>query len=197
MSVNRGTGAGGANTNALGLAFEEKTSNYARLLKAGYVVQYTNKSGSSRVMENNMEQYKPIEQDKTIFMTKGGLNTYMTQKFGVEMFREPDEAYYIKRPQGPRLKILEKKNQTMEGSVDTKLLAGPGFLEEYTWMMGKVGPGITVEYAFCVSSFLKEKILSDKPKWQALRDINKKYGITVLFGDDDDYFEKLDAWIQA
>ena len=138
-----------------------------------------------------------MEQNKAIFMTKGGLNTYMMQKFGVKMFREPDEAYFVKAPYGGRLKILEKKNQNTDGSVEIKLLAGPGFLEEYRWIMGKINPNITVEYGFCVSSFLKEKILSDKPKWQALRDIDKKYGITVLFGDDEDYFEKLDAWIQA
>ena len=82
----------------------------------------------------------------------------------------------------------------MEGSVDTKLLAGPGFLEEYRMSLGE---NFDVEYAFCVSNFLKEKVVSEEPKWRCLREINKKYGITVLYGDDADYFEKLDAWIQA
>jgi hypothetical protein len=118
----------------------------------------------------------------------------MKEKFGIEMFREPDEAYLIRGPHGTRLKILEKKNQNTEGSVDTKLLAGPGFLEEYKWSLKDAGV-IDVDYAFCVSSFLKEKMMSDKPKWRALRDINKKYGITVLFGDDEDYFERLYEWL--
>jgi hypothetical protein len=72
-------------------------------------------------------------------------------------------------------------------------LAGPGFLYEYKWCLR--GTEIHVNYAFCVSTFLKEKIMSDKPKWRALRDINKEYGITLLFGDDEDYFEKLDDWL--
>ena len=187
MSVNRGTGAGGAGTNASGLPFEEKTSNQRRLQEQGY----------SRVaMKGGGKFSYYMEKDDVVFMTKGGLNAYMTQKFGVEMFREPDEAYFVKTRYGTRLKILEKKNQNTEGSVDTKLLAGPGFVEEYKWIIKKMDRIIRVDYAFCVSNFLKEKVLSDKPKWQAFRDINEKYGITVLFGDDDDYFEKLDAWIQ-
>lgn len=184
MAVNRGTGAGGANTNASGLSFEEKTGNQHRLQEGGY---------SMVAMQGGGKFSYYMEKDGVVFMMKGGLKTYMKEKYGVEMFREPDEAYLIKGPDGTRLKILEKKNQNTEGSVDTKLLAGPGFLEEYKWSLNRAD--IHVEYAFCVSSFLKEKILSDKPKWQALRDINKKYGIAVLFGDDEDYFEKLDEWL--
>jgi hypothetical protein len=186
MAVNRGTGAGGANTNASGLSFEEKTGNQHRLKEQGY---------SMVAMQGGGKFSYYMEKDGVVFMMKGGLKTYMKEKYGVEMFREPDEAYLIRDAESgvTQLKILEKKNQNMEGSVDTKLLAGPGFLEEYKWSLNRAA--IHVEYAFCVSSFLKEKILSDKPKWQALRDINKKYGIAVLFGDDEDYFEKLDEWL--
>jgi hypothetical protein len=183
--ANRGTGAGGAGTNASGLPFEEKTANQGRLEELGYSIVAMQGAGK-------FSYY--LEKDGMIFLTKGGLKIYMKQKFGVEMFREPDEAYFMEGPYGTRLKILEKKNQNTEGSVDTKLLAGPGFLEEYKWSLKDVG-GIHIEYAFCVSSFLKGKMMSEKPKWQALRDINKKYGITVLFGDDEDYFEKLDEWL--
>jgi hypothetical protein len=186
MAVNRGTGAGGANTNASGLPFEEKTSNQGRLEELGYSMISMQGAGK-------FSYY--MEKDGVVFMTKGGLKTYMKQKFGVEMFREPDEAYLIKGPWRVQLKILEKKNQNTDGSVDTKLLAGPGFVEEYKWCLKDVGHDIHVEYAFCVSSYLKEKMMSDKPKWQALRDINKKHGITVLFGDDEDYFERLDEWL--
>jgi hypothetical protein len=185
MAVNRGTGAGGANTNATGLPFEEKTANQCRLQERGYIMVS---------MQGGGKFCYYMEKDGVVYMMKGGLKTYMKEKFGVEMFREPDEAYFIKGPHGNRLKILEKKNQNTEGSVDTKLLAGPGFIEEYKWCLKDVGD-IHVEYAFCVSSYLKEKMMSEKPKWQALRDINKKYGITVLFGDDEDYFDRLDEWL--
>ena len=188
MSVNRGTGAGGAGTNASGLPFEEKTANQRRLQEQGY---------SMVAMRGGGKFSYYMEKDGVVFMTKGGLKTYMKEKFGVEIFREPDEAYLIRDPESrvTQLKVLEKKNQNMEGSVDTKLLAGPGFVEEYKWCLNS--QEIHVDYAFCVSSFLKEKIMSDKPKWRALRDINKKYGITVLFGEDEDYFQKLDEWIKS
>jgi hypothetical protein len=186
MAMNRGTGAGGAATNASGLPFEEKTANQHRLEEQGY---------SMVAMQGGGKFSYYMEKDGVVFMTKGGMKAYMKQTFGVEMFREPDEAYLIRDPETriTQLKVLEKKNQNTEGSVDTKLLAGPGFLEEYKWTLNSLG--IHVDYAFCVSSFLKEKMMSEKPKWQALRDINKKYGITVLFGDDEDYFEKLDEWL--
>jgi len=35
--VNKGTGAGGANTNYYGKKFEEKTNNQQRLLEMGYI----------------------------------------------------------------------------------------------------------------------------------------------------------------
>jgi len=186
--ANRGTGAGGAGTNASGLPFEEKTGNQARLQEGGY---------SMVAMQGGGKFSYYLEKDGVVFLMKGGLKTYMKEKYGVEMFREPDEAYLIRDAESgvTQLKILEKKNQNTEGSVDTKLLAGPGFLYEYKWCLR--GMEIHVDYAFCVSNFLKEKIMSDKPKWRALRDINKEYGITLLFGDDEDYFERLDEWLQT
>ena len=38
MSVNKGTGAGGAKTNYYGKKFEEKTNNQSRLLENGYII---------------------------------------------------------------------------------------------------------------------------------------------------------------
>jgi hypothetical protein len=35
--MNKGTGAGGANTNYYGKKFEEKTNNEQRLLESGYI----------------------------------------------------------------------------------------------------------------------------------------------------------------
>jgi hypothetical protein len=186
MSVNRGTGAGGAGTNASGLPFEAKTSNEQRLEAAGFLRQ--------RIPGSNGKYAYYLQKGDTVFMMKGGLKLYMRKTFGANIFREPDEAYIEKRGDRFVLKILEKKNQMVSGSVDTKLLAGLGFLEEYRMSLGE---NFDVEYAFCVSKFLKDNIVSDEPRWRLLREINKKYGIELLYGDDTDYFEKLDAWIQA
>lgn len=38
MLINKGTGAGGANTNYYGKKFEEKTNNEIKLLNDGYII---------------------------------------------------------------------------------------------------------------------------------------------------------------
>jgi hypothetical protein len=182
---NRGTGAGGAGTNVSGLAFEEKTANDKRLEESGFIMTYEKATKTTRSCV--------MKKDTTVFMMQGGLKQYMKETYGVSMIRNPDEAYLVERPTGLVLKILEKKNQNVSGSVEDKLLAGPGFLEEYAWCLKDAPRPIKVEYAFCLSNYFK----SNTPKWQAFREMNKKYGITVLYGEDETYFETLDAWIQA
>jgi hypothetical protein len=110
------------------------------------------------------------------------------------MCRSPDEAYLFRNGDKYILKILEKKNQNTAGSVDTKLLAGRGFIDEYEFLLGD---DFTVCYAFCISAFLKKDYIASSAKSSALRHINQKYGIAVLYGDDDDYFDMLDAWINS
>ena len=88
----------------------------------------------------------------------------------------------------------ETKNKNTAGSVDTKLLAGRGFIDEYEFLLGE---NFTVHYAFCISAFLKKSYIADCVKSKALRHINEKYGIAVLFGDDANYFETLDTWISS
>lgn len=189
--VNHGTGAGGANTNINGLAFEEKTDNYGRLLANGFVRKqipgYRNKY--SYFLEKILSPTTSI-----IFLTQGGLKEYFASFHNKELFRNPDEAYLFRNGDSYTLKILEKKNQNTGGSVDTKLLLGSKFIEEYTWCLGD---GFTVKYAFCLSDFLKADYTSDHRKYQFLRENNAKYGVEVMFGDDADYFTRLDAWISA
>lgn len=43
MTENKGTGAGGANTNKNGKKFEEKTSNRERLLEMGFIANSNKK----------------------------------------------------------------------------------------------------------------------------------------------------------
>jgi hypothetical protein len=189
METNRGTGAGGAATNRSGKTFEEKTSNESRLLEAGFVRQPI--PGSKGKHSYYLEMVAPGV--GTInYLTQGGLKAYFKHFFDKEMFRCPDEAYLFRFGSKNILKILEKKNQNVAGSVDTKLLAGIGFLEEYAACLGE---DFEIHYAFCISDFLKKDYISDAPKYKILRKINEKYKITVLFGDNADYYTTLDEWI--
>ena len=117
----------------------------------------------------------------------------MKYKYNIELFRCPDEAYIIEyHNQDKRvIKILEKKEQNVEGSVETKLWSGPSLKREYEILL----TNFTVYYGFCISDFLKQKMISKEPKYTILNQILKESGIEVLFGDDDNYFETLDTWI--
>lgn len=167
---NKGTGAGGAKTNLNGKAFETKTEhlNGFNQKKIGY------------------------EKDNIVFLRQGELKQYFKKVFQKELIRHPDEAYLIRQGDQYTLKILEKKNQNVEGSVMEKLGLGAFYKEEYEWCLG---PQFKVEYAYCLSAFLKQKYMSDTLKFNFLREKNKRNHIEVLFGDDEDYQEKLNAWL--
>jgi hypothetical protein len=191
--INKGTGAGGANTNVTGKSFEQKTENETRLLEAGFTRKpipgyEKNTEGSFYYL---IKETSPTE--SVVYLTQGGLKKYFEHFFKKELCRHPDEAYLFRNGDQYTLKILEKKNQNKSGSVDTKLMTARDFIEEYEDSIED--PNFTVHYAFCVSDFLKKDYVSDKKKWVLLRGRHKKYGIAVLFGDDPDYYETLDAWI--
>jgi len=83
----------------------------------------------------------------------------MKNKYNIELFRCPDEAYIIEYKSGRKVvKILETKNQNCEGSCDTKLWA-TSFKREYEIVLGC---DFEVEYGFCVSLFLEKLFLSSK-----------------------------------
>jgi hypothetical protein len=192
--VNRGTGAGGANTNKSGKTFEQKTENESRLLAAGFIkkpIVEKNKAKFNYFLERIISPTSSI-----VYLTQGALKLYFKSVFSIEMHRCPDEAYLFRQDNKYLLKILEKKNQNVAGSVDTKLMAGNGFIRDYKKCLRDVdGKTFDVQYAFCISDFLKQDYVSDCQKFRNLREILEEDGIAVLFGDDEDYYQQLDAWI--
>jgi hypothetical protein len=188
--LNKGTGAGGANTNYHGKKFEEQTNNESRLLAQGYSKQ----SISSNPKKTSEWCLSKTDDNKTItFVQQSGLKLFMKRKYNIEVCRCPDEAYIIEFNTGRRvIKILEKKEQNVEGSVIDKLLSGPSFKREYELVLGS---GFEVHYAFCVSSFLKTKLTSGTTKFKAWNTIFNEHNIVCLFGDDNNYFETLDSWL--
>jgi len=187
--VNRGTGAGGANTNYYGKKFENKTDNRTRLLNNGFIKKSFIKNPKK---ENNYYLLKTFEDKTIIFVLQNGLKMYMKNKYNIDVFRCPDEAYIIEYDTGKKvIKILEKKEQNVNGSVETKLWSGPSLKREYELVFGN---NIEIQYCFCVNDFLKKKITSNEKKYTILNTIFNESNIFVLFGDDDNYFEKFDEW---
>lgn len=190
ISTNRGTGAGGANTNYYGKMFEEKTNNQQRLLENGYT-----KHSFSKKPKKAYDYYlsKTFHDKTIIFVLQNGLKMYMKKKYNIDLFRCPDEAYIIEYNSGRKvIKILEKKEQNVNGSVETKLWSGPSLKREYELVLGA---DFEVFYGFCVSEFLKNKIVSNEKKYTILNNIFIETNIAVLFGDDENYFETFDTWL--
>jgi hypothetical protein len=187
MTENKGTGAGGANTNKTGKKFEEKTSNRERLLEMGFIENVTQKYNQRFVY-----LHKIMEEYSIVFVEQWDLQKYMKHNYNLDLFRNPDEAYIIEYNDGRKvIKILEKKTQNVEGSAETKLWSGPSLKREYEIVLEE----FEVEYCFCVSEFLQKKILSNDKKYVILNTILQESNIQVLFGDDENYFDILDKWI--
>jgi hypothetical protein len=187
--TNKGTGAGGANTNYYGKKFEEKTNNEQRLLEIGYI-----KKSFTQKPKKAYDYYlsKTFDDKTIVFVLQNGLKTYMKIKYNIDMFRCPDEAYIIEYTSGRKvIKILEKKEQNVEGSVETKLWSGPSLKREYELVLGAE---FEVFYGFCISEFLKQKLISNEKKYVTLNTIFNENNIAVLFGDDENYFETFDRW---
>jgi len=179
--INKGTGAGGANTNKTGKPFEENTDNIKRMLDHGFVKQ-------------NAWVTKTFEDKTVIIVNQHGLAQCAKNKYGIsDIYRRPDEAYIIEYTTGKKvIKILEKKVQNVQGSVETKLFAGPSLKREYELMFG---PEFEIQYGFCVNKYLQKKITSGTKKYNNLRKILEENNIPILFGNDTNYFETLDSWI--
>ncbi len=188
--INKGTGAGGANTNYYGKKFEEKTNNQPRLLEEGYIC---NNFSKNKKNVNNYYLSKTFEDKTIVFVLQNGLKMYMKNKYNMDVFRCPDEAYIIEYNSGKKvIKILEKKEQNVCGSVETKLWAAPSLKREYELVFGSE---FEVHYGLCVSEFLKNKIISSEKKYTILKIILEESDIHILFGDDENYFDTLDRWI--
>jgi len=188
---NRGTGAGGKNTNHYGKAFEHFTCHQERLLGSGFV-KSSFKSCPKKVSDF---YFTKTYEDKTIvFVSQQGLKEYMKCKYNIQMLRNPDEAYIVEYKDGRKiLKILEKKEQRVDGSVEEKLLT-PGYLKrEYEIVIGKE---FVIQYALTVSEFLKHKFLTHA-KFKIWKQIYEEDGVPLFFGTDENYFDQLDAWIHA
>ncbi len=175
------TTPGGSKTTQNGKHFEYHTDITPRLLHMGFT---ESKSGCLEACMNGVV-FK--------MTSKRNFKRFMKETYELEVTREPDEAYIIESSGQSVLKILEKKYQSQEGSVDDKLLAGDGIRKQY---QRDVGDRFTVEYAFCVSTFIQRFLQNNKGKHTHFVDIiSEDYSIPIFFGEESDYFERLGQWI--
>ena len=216
--INKGTGAGGANTVHNGSQFEELTNIEPLLLSKSFDTKILNKTKNGYYLTKNFtkdtKDTKDTENDsdprcddkkddtnqKTITYSKQcGFKTYIKKEFNIDIYRHPDEAYVIKTKKDNvyhyNIKILEKKNQNGEGSVEDKLKTGAFNRKEYILMFEKMKDNITIDYAFTVSKFLEDKFESNKPKYNNIKKINNDDNIKIFYASKSNYFEEIYEWI--
>lgn len=56
-------------------------------------------------------------------------------------------------------------------------------------------PDFKIEYAFCLNSFFKDKFESKSKKWEILYQILTENKIQIFYGEDNDYFDKINHWV--
>jgi hypothetical protein len=200
---------GGKNTNREGKGFEALTDNIPHLIEQGFERDVWNKTSKhsftlSKIFYNGLDDRRvggaveniQLGGKRILYLCQGGFKAYMEKEYGLNYPRNPDEAYLILYADGRKvMKILEKKAQSVEGSADTKLMAANAFRQEYLFFSEGQ---FEVEYAFCLSNFFKEKFESTAKKnrkYLFLRQLLKREGIEVFYGEDADYFECLGKWI--
>ena len=127
-------------------------------------------------------------------MSQYGLRYYFPDR---TIWREPDEAFYIKYKdptKRPIIKIIEKKFQKSEGSVADKIMAGPIYKEEYIEFF----PDFDVMYAFNLSDFFKKKWdikdnISTKPKYKSWINRLNRHNIPIFWGDE--CSDEIKKWV--
>jgi hypothetical protein len=187
--INKGTGAGGANTNLNGLTFERKTSIENKLIEKNFIKNTINKSKNGYYFEyNNSDK-------KFIYLTQDGFKLYLEKEFNINSYRKPDEAFIIIQNNEYNIKILEKKNQNVNGSVEDKLKTGLFNKKEYERIFKKIPHKFNIDYAFCVSKFLQDKFESNNIKYNNMIEIMKEDDIKLFYGEKDNYFDLIFEWI--
>jgi hypothetical protein len=148
---NKGTGAGGANTNKSGKAFEASTSMETLLLENGFVHKTFAKTKTSYLLSK-------VDDDlEIIYLRQSGFKNYMLKEYKFKIDAYPDEAFLIlKKDKLVKIKIFEMKNQNGEGSVDMKIFNGPFWIYYYKTLC----KDIDIEYAFCLSEWFKNKLIA-------------------------------------
>lgn len=126
IKYNRGVGAGGAKTNANGKSFESKTNNDSILIMNGFSefnvgkMVYLSKSFNNLII---------------VSLRQKNFLKYCKEKYGIDCYRHPDDAYIIDKKDGKIcIKIMEKKYQSTAGSAEEKLWAAPSFKQCYQMM---------------------------------------------------------------
>ena len=170
MIKNKGTGAGGSNTNKNGLSYESRT-----LLDSQ--IEFTKRVKGFELVKFKTSQTEFIKANKTKLFKfmKNTMDTTINPAHGC---KRPDECFINNETK--IVFIIEKKFQKVGGSVCEKIQT-PDFK---VWQYQRLFPNYKIVYIYCLSSWFKNNCKSE------LEYLEYK-NIPVFWGDDKFYKEKL------
>ena len=145
--VNRGTGAGGSNTNKNGLTYETLTelNNRIKIIEE-------DKFSSRIYFDNNNKIFRKTKQAKLFKCMENEMNLNIKKAHGC---KNPDECYIDE--QLKNIFIIEKKFQKCSGSVCEKIQT-PDFK---VWQYSRTFPNYNIIYIYCLSDWFKTNCVAE------------------------------------
>lgn len=144
---NKGTGAGGSNTNKNGLSYEELTD-----LDDKITILEKGKFSNTIKFHNNEKSFIKTKQANLFKCMHDEINTSVDKAHGC---KNPDECYIDKDLKN--IFIIEKKFQQCSGSVCEKIQT-PDFK---LWQYSRTFPSYTIIYIYCLSDWFKKNCIAE------------------------------------
>jgi hypothetical protein len=180
---NRGTGAGGSNTNLNGKKYENDT-----MLSSHFKIIANKKINKNK---NSYEEIQFEDSDiKYIHLQQSTFNMFMKEIlerneniFSAPGCRNPDDSYIDL--ENKKIFIIEKKFQQTTGSVEEKIQSGCFKQNHYSDLF----PNFEINYIYCLSSWFRNKDNQSVIKYLT------QQGIRVFFNDEKDFKIKIIKYI--
>lgn len=166
---NKGTGAGGSNTNKNGIPYEEITDLDDRI-----TIIETNKFSNTIKFNDNEKSFIKTKQANLFKCMKDEINTNIKKAHGC---KNPDECYIDKELKN--MFIIEKKFQQCSGSVCEKIQT-PDFK---LWQYSRTFPNYNIIYMYCLSDWFKKNCIAEL-EYLDFKNISYFWGNSETFKDD-------------
>lgn len=174
LDINKGKGAGGANTNKNGLSYEKLTDLEDRIK-----IKKRNKYGEEIIFYNNEKKFIKTKQSNFFKYMKDNIDKKIINGHGC---KNPDECYIDEELK--RIFIIEKKFQEKSGSVCEKIQTG----EFKLWQYKRLFPEYNIVYMYCLSDWFKRNCKAE------LEYLDYKK-ISYFFGNNETYKDDIIKYI--
>tara|TARA_Y100000816_G_C26012588_1_gene529432 strand:- start:29 stop:625 length:597 start_codon:yes stop_codon:yes gene_type:complete len=167
--VNKGTCAGGSNTNKTGLSYEALTELYDKI-----IIVEKNCYSSKIMFKNSKKIFIKTKQAAFFKCMADEKNPNIEKAHGC---KNPDECYIDQ--EFKNIFIIEKKFQQCSGSVCEKIQT-PDFK---LWQYSRTFPNYTIIYIYCLSDWFKKNCIAEL-EYLDFKNIRYFWGSSKTYKDD-------------